>query len=33
MMNHFRILHNKSQEDLVDICLTIASIIEKMGLK
>jgi hypothetical protein len=32
-MNHVRILHNKSQEDLVDLHLSIASIIERMGLK
>jgi hypothetical protein len=33
MMNHVRILHNKSQEDLVDLHLSIASIIERMVLK
>jgi hypothetical protein len=33
MMNHVKVLHNKPQEDLVDLHLSIASIIERMDLK
>jgi hypothetical protein len=33
MLNHVRVLHNKAQEDLVDLHLSIASIIERMDLK
>jgi hypothetical protein len=33
MMNYVRVLHNKAQEDLIDLHLSIASIIEKDGLE
>jgi hypothetical protein len=32
-MNHVRVLLNKAQEDLVDLHLSIASIIKRMDLK
>jgi hypothetical protein len=33
MLNHVRVLHNKAQEHLVYLHLSIASIIERMDLK
>jgi hypothetical protein len=33
MMNHVRVLHNKPQEDLVDLHLSITFIIERKDLK
>jgi hypothetical protein len=33
MMNHVRVLHNKAQEGLVDLHLSIASTIKRMDLK
>jgi hypothetical protein len=33
MMNHDRVLRNKPQDDLVNLHLSIASIIERMDLK